>query len=205
MISNKIISLYHLLIKHDYDYFLYQEHIKELIAKGMKIGRNVTIEEQVIFDSGYPYLISIGDNCSIASRVKIIAHDDNIFKFTGGYARIGKVEIRDNCFIGQDSTILPGVTIGPNVMVAAGSLINKDIQSNSCVAGVPARFYGKLDEMVAKHKDAILRRKVFQYVDLRMSDIDDRMKAEVIKAVEDGICYVQGKAGENFKKITWNL
>jgi maltose O-acetyltransferase len=203
--AKKFIGAYHLLIKHDYGNYIYQKQIKELISRGLKIGENVTIEDSVMFDSGYPYLISIGNNSSIAARVRLLAHDDSIYKFTGGYARLGKIDIKDNCFIGQDCTILPGVTIGPNVMIAAGSLINKDIPPNSCVAGVPARFYAKLDEMLEKHKKEILQRRVFMYSDLRVGEIDKSLKKEVIEEVESGICYVKGKAGDAFKNITWNI
>jgi maltose O-acetyltransferase len=182
----------------------YRKHIELLISKGLKIGRNVWIEENVSFDAGYPYLISVGNNCSISARVRLLAHDDSTYKYTGGYARIGKIEIKDNCFIGQDTTILPGVTIGPNVMIAAGSLVNKNIAPNSCVAGVPARFYAKLDDLIEKHKKDIQERPIFMYSDLRVGDIEPRLVAKVTKAVEDGICYVEGKEGKNIKQMSWN-
>jgi acetyltransferase-like isoleucine patch superfamily enzyme len=45
-----------------------------------------------------------------------------------------------NAWIGAAATILPGVTIGENAIVAAGSVVTKDVTSNTCVAGVPAKF-----------------------------------------------------------------
>ena len=64
--------------------------------------------------------------------------------------RYGKIEIKDNCFIGANSTILPNVTIGPNSIVGAGSLVRSNIEPNSVYAGVPARRICSLDEYAEK-------------------------------------------------------
>lgn len=188
----------------DLEYIDYRHRIESLISRGMKIGKNVTIEDNSFFDRGYPYLISIGDNCSISKNVKIFCHDDTLYKFTGGYARIGRVDIKDNCFIGDRVIILPGVTIGPNVMIAAGSLVNKNIPPNSCIAGVPARTYAKFDEFIEKNKKAIKHSTIFHYKDLRGTrHLDDVLKAKVIAETKNGICYVKGKS-KNFSSLTWN-
>lgn len=185
------------------DYF-YVERIKNLVSKGLKIGRNVIIDESVVIDSGYPYLISIGDNCSITHGVRLIAHDDAIYNFTGGYARIGKIEIKENCFIAENAIILPGVTIGPNVLVAPGSVVNKDIPPNSCVAGVPARFYARFDEFIEKNTRLIKERPMFQYFDLRGNEPDELLKQKVKDSLDGGACFVKGKDGSKFNTVLWN-
>ena len=68
----------------------------------------------------------------------------------------------DNVFIGSNTTILNNVRIGPNVIIAAGSLINKDVPPNSIVGGVPARVIGNFDEYVAKRKNNIIPLKFHQ-------------------------------------------
>ena len=188
------------------DYYIYRTRIRTLIARGLVIGKNVTIAKNAVIDTGYPYLIRIGDNCSIAEHVRLFAHDAATFKFTGGHTRLGKIEIRDNCFIGDRSTILPGVTIGPNVLVAAGSMVNRDIPPNSCVAGVPARVYAKFDEYIERNKQRIKNGQVFEFSDLidRMDDLDEQTKATVWGAVQDGRhAYVRGYTGRN--PYTWNV
>lgn len=87
----------------------------------------------------YPQLISIGNNVWIASGVSLIPHDvihqmlnnidDNGYKFQ---ENIGCIDIKNNVFIGCNSTILPNVTIGPNTIVAAGTLVNKSIKGGIC-------------------------------------------------------------------------
>lgn len=81
----------------------YVENIKSLVKRGLKLGKNVTIETEVTFDQGYPHLISIGDNCGIGMGTRIHAHDDTPYKFTGGHARLGQVNILDNVLIGEGS------------------------------------------------------------------------------------------------------
>ena len=58
----------------------------------------------------------------------------------------------DNVFIGCNSTILGGVRIGPNALIAAGSVVTKDVLPNTVVAGNPAKEIGRFDEFVAKRK-----------------------------------------------------
>ncbi len=82
----------------------------------------------------YPKLISFGDNVWVASQVTFVPHDvihymlnirDKNYKFQ---EYLGCINIKDNVFIGTNSTILPNVTIGSNTIVAAGTLVNKSIQ-----------------------------------------------------------------------------
>ena len=87
-------------------------------------------------DTSHGYLIEIGDNVTI-SHAEIQAHDASTKKILG-YSKVGKVRIGNNVFVGTQAVILPGVTIGDCVMVAAGSVVNKDIPSNVLVAGSPA-------------------------------------------------------------------
>jgi hypothetical protein len=91
-------------------------------------------------------------------------------------------------------TILPGVTIGPNVLIAAGALINKDIGPNSCVAGVPGRFYSKFDDMLDRHRQGIKERPIFDH--LKLYHGGNRSEIERCRAsVQDGDAYVKGFRG----------
>ena len=58
---------------------------------------------------------------------------------------IGSIEIFDNCFIGANSTIMYNVKIGPNAIVAAGSVVTKDVPDNAVVVGNPAKVIKYLD------------------------------------------------------------
>jgi maltose O-acetyltransferase len=179
----------------------YRARINDLVARGLVLGKNVTIDNTAYVDSGYPYLIRIGDNCSIAGGARLLAHDATPFKFTGGHTRLGKIEIKDNCFVSERTIVLPGVTIGPNVLVAAGSVVNRDIPPNSCVAGVPARVYAKFDAFVERHKGQIAEGDVFEYADLH-PQVGESLKRKVREAVQEGDAYVKGFTGKY--PDTWN-
>lgn len=170
-------------------YYRYHMRIRDLVGRGLVLGKNVTIEYTAYIDDDFPYLVRIGDNCSISNHVRLLAHDATIFKFTNGHTRLGKVELKDNCFIGERSIILPGVTVGPNVLVAAGSVVNRDIPPNSCVAGIPARVYAKFDDLIGRHKKRTKERRVFEFSDLNM---DEQTKKSIWESVQDGDAYLRG-------------
>ena len=52
-----------------------------------------------------------------------------------------KIHIKKNAWIGAGATILPGVTIGENAVVAAGAVVSKDVPANTVVGGIPAKAY----------------------------------------------------------------
>ncbi|NLB37158.1 MAG: acyltransferase, partial [Clostridiales bacterium] len=97
------------------------------------------IMEGCIIDPGHCFLITLGDNVCLAPRVHLLAHDAST-KQTLGYTKIGLVNIGSGCFIGANSTVLPGVTIGKGSIVGANSLVSKDIPEGSVYAGNPAKF-----------------------------------------------------------------
>lgn len=105
----------------------------------------------------YPKLISFGNNVWVASQVTFVPHDVihymlNIRDKSNKFQEfMGCIDIKDNVFIGTNSTILPNVTIGSDTVIAAGSLVNKNI-SGGVYAGVPARYICSLDEFIEKRK-----------------------------------------------------
>jgi acetyltransferase-like isoleucine patch superfamily enzyme len=77
--------------------------------------------------------VQIGSHCAIYSVSTIDQKE-------------GEVMLKKNCRIGSHTVILPGVTIGENSIVGAGSLVNKDIPDNVVAMGVPARVIKKIEE-----------------------------------------------------------
>lgn len=106
----------------------------------------------------YPKLISMGDNVWIASQVSFVTHDvihrmlNNRNQTDEFQEHLGCIDIKDNVFIGSNTTILSNIAIGPDVIVAAGTLVNKSIREG-VYAGVPARYICSLDEFIEKRKN----------------------------------------------------
>jgi acetyltransferase-like isoleucine patch superfamily enzyme len=88
---------------------------------------------------GYPEYIHIGDNVRIASNVQIITRNHDL-KDISKYEERKDVYICDNCWIGANAIILPGVTLGEHTIVGAGSVVTKNFTNGFCViAGNPAK------------------------------------------------------------------
>lgn len=107
-------------------------------------GKNITIGKHVFFNSGCRFQdqggIAIGDGALIGHNVVLatLNHDlapDKRHDLLPAPIRIGK-----NVWIGANATILPGVTIGDNAVVAAGAVVSKDVPAQAVVGGVPARM-----------------------------------------------------------------
>jgi maltose O-acetyltransferase len=119
-------------------------------ANGFTSGINFQYNSGYPIDSNFPWLISVGDNVTLASNVRILAHDASTVK-AGVGTKIGIVRIGNNVFIGVDCIVLCNVRIGDNVVIGAGSVVTRDVPSNSVYAGNPARFICTFEEYVMKH------------------------------------------------------
>ncbi len=100
-----------------------------------------------------PAYVRLGDNVRLA-RCTIIGHDGSINMLQNAYGvrvdRVGKTDIRSNVFVGEQAILLPGITIGPDAMVAAGSVVTRDVAPGDIVAGSPAKTIGKVADYVAR-------------------------------------------------------
>lgn len=113
--------------KHEFIIEYFRRH-------GITIGNNCHIYSRI--GTPEPYLLTIGDNVTISTDVHFITHDNSICKVLPEFTDVfGKINIGDNCFIGANSIILPGVTLMPNTIVAAGSVVTKSFKGNVVVGG----------------------------------------------------------------------
>lgn len=124
---------------------------------GVSIGHDVKIASLNIGTFGTePWLISIGDHVEITGQVQFLTHDGSVWIFREREPNIelfGRIIIGNNVFIGFRTIFLPGVKIGDNVIIGAGSIVSKDIPSNSVAAGQPARVIKTIDEYYAGIND----------------------------------------------------
>ncbi|WP_249598477.1 acyltransferase [Peribacillus frigoritolerans] len=146
--------------------------IREARLRGVQVGEdcrffctNFSTEE---------YLIKIGNHVTIASGVHLVTHDGGAWVLRGidekyKYSNIiGKIEIGNNVFIGMNAIVLPGVKIGENSIIAAGSIVTKSVPANSIIGGNPARLICNLDDYINKNKESLIDTK--QYTQLEKKD-----------------------------------
>lgn len=107
-------------------------------GKHIKIGKNVFINHACSFlDMGG---ITIEDNVLIGPKVNLITENHPIQPSQRKSLILNSILIKRNAWIGAGATILPGVTIGENSIIAAGAVVNKNVPDNTIVGGIPAKI-----------------------------------------------------------------
>lgn len=165
-----------------------EKHIEQLVTNGLRIGNNVGILDGCFLDPGHCYLISIGDNCVFCPNVRLIAHDASTKRILG-YSKIGKIDIKENCFIGDSTIILPGVTIGPNSIVGAGSVVTKNVPADTIVASNPARAISSVKDYIDKIQSHSKNKKIFPR-EYFIDRLDDKKREEIIQSLKDSIGFI---------------
>ena len=128
------------------------------VREQANIGKNCTLSKDVYIDKA----VSIGDNCKIQNSVSIykgVTLEDSVFvgpnasfnndkvprAFNADW-KITPTKIKKGASIGTNATIICGIVIGEYAMVAAGSVVTKDILPYTLVVGNPAKEIAKIDE-----------------------------------------------------------
>jgi acetyltransferase-like isoleucine patch superfamily enzyme len=117
-----------------------------LVLGTVRVGTNSWIGPGTILD-GAAAALTIGDFCSISAGVHLYTHDTVLWALSGGVAgkRTGPVLIGDRCHVGAQAVVLPGISIGSMCVVAANSVVNRDVPDRTIVAGSPARAIGTVE------------------------------------------------------------
>jgi len=112
---------------------------------GIKIGHNVYIEDNVVFDGWFPEKITIKDGATLKRHSVIACHEGIPPAEVGekGQFRVGEVIIEENALIESGTGILPGVTIGKNAEVLPYTFIATDVKEGIQVVGIPSRKVGE--------------------------------------------------------------
>ena len=112
--------------------YIYRKFLK------MIIGQNTSFAYKVSPDLFYPELISVGNNSVIGYNTTILTHEILVNEY-----RYGRVDIGSHTLIGANVTILPGVKIGHNVMIKAGTIVSKDVPNDTIAFGNPMQIHNK--------------------------------------------------------------
>lgn len=160
-----------------------------LIKMGLKVGKNFNRQGGVIIDPAHCWLISIGDDVTLAARVYILAHDASTKQHLG-FTKVGNVTIGNKVFIGANSTILPNVSIGSNVIIGAGSVVSKDIPDNCVAVGNPAKVVSTIEDYIQKNKQLMKNSAVFDTGWTVNGHITEDKKKTMHEKLSDGMGYV---------------
>jgi len=129
-------------------------------------------------------LIRLGSNVRLATCA-VFGHDGSVNMLNHAFGlrldSVGKVDIRDNVYIGYGAIVLPDVTIGPNAIVSAGSVVRSDVAEGDVVAGVPARRVGRLDMSLAMLKAKNQKFPWRHLIEQRTKEFDPEMEPELTR------------------------
>jgi acetyltransferase-like isoleucine patch superfamily enzyme len=118
-------------------------------------GDWVSINTNVVITD--PQYVRMGENVHLTGCA-LFGHDGSVAMVNRAcgskFDHVGKIDLRDNTFVGHNAIIMPGVTIGPNVLVAAGAVVTKDVPPNTVVGGIPAKRICSFEE----HVDGLRKR-----------------------------------------------
>lgn len=155
-------------------------------SQGCKIGKNSEILLPLFGFGSEPWLVEIGNNVTVAPNVTFVTHDASTRLFRHRFAKMnqkfgnsfGCIQVLDNSFIGTNSIILPNIKIGPNAIVGAGSIVTKNVEANTIVAGNPAKVICSLEEYVQKKQTGLIPVEAQNRADLR-TELTKRFWKEV--------------------------
>lgn len=129
-----------------------KRYVSNLVSRGLKLGKNVYLNDGFFLDAPHCHLITIEDNVVFGPGVRLFAHDASSLKVIGK-TKINFVHLKANCFIGAGVTILPGVTVGENCIIATGSVVTSNVPEGEVWGGVAARKLMSVDEYKRKLLD----------------------------------------------------
>lgn len=135
-----------------------ERYISYLRKKGIRIGKGTVVfaPKQIQIDTTRPELVEIGEHVFLHSGTIIQTHDWASWCFVEKYNDFipshAKVKIGNNVWLGENVSILKGVTIGNNVIIGLGSIVTKSIPDNSVAVGCPARVVCTIEEYYEKRK-----------------------------------------------------
>ncbi len=128
---------------------------------GMKIGGGCNICCNIMTTE--PYLVRLGENVTISGNVTFVTHDNSISKLSSDYVNLfGYITVGNNCFLGQNSTIMYGCTLANNIIVASGSVVcNSFMEENIIIGGNPAKKIGTWKDLKSKGYLSMKRNEAF--------------------------------------------
>ena len=162
-----------------------EQDVGELVRDGLRLGRDVYIARGLYLDAGFAWLIAIGDETTLGPYVTVLTHDATP-KLRTGHSVIAPVRIGARVFIGANATILPGVTVGDDAIVGAGSVVRRDVAAGTIVFGNPAEEHGTTARHTERHQAQLAGRP--RYAETALAGPEARARA--LSELEDGPGYL---------------
>jgi acetyltransferase-like isoleucine patch superfamily enzyme len=146
------------------------------------MGEHCSIQRNVVISD--PAYVRMGSNVRL-SGCTLFGHDGSVNMLNRAYGlkldSVGKIDIQDNVYVGHGAIVLPGVTIGMNSIVAAGAVVNRDVEAFSVYGGVPARRLCGIGEMLDRIADKNVDYPWAPLIEQRDSAFDPAIEPELVR------------------------
>lgn len=120
-------------------------------CRGVHIGKNVYLGMFCFLDNLHPEYIYIEDNASVNAGTMILTHFNPMKRYASIFqAQMSPVLIKEGAIVAVRSTIMPGVCIGKNAVVSAGSVVEKSVPDFTMVKGVPAKRVLEFEQLMSE-------------------------------------------------------
>lgn len=181
-----------------------ERYISFLRKKGVQVGEGTIVfnSKDIQIDYSRPELLKIGSNVFLHKGTTILTHDWASFCFVNKYNEFipshGKVIIGNNVWLGENVTILKGVSIGDNVIIGYGSIVTKSIPANSVAVGAPAKVICTIDEYFEKRKTEYLK----ECVDFAQCIKATGREPQIEDFYDDYVLFVDGSNYKDYPYLT---
>jgi acetyltransferase-like isoleucine patch superfamily enzyme len=131
-----------------------------------------------------PKYVRIGNNVCL-SACSVVGHDGAVAVFSSASGKIldkvGKIDIGNNVFVGIGAILLPNITIGDNTIIAAGSIVSKDVAPGTIVGGIPAKVIGNTADYVNKIEEQTKAYPWYDMLKKRETIFDDNIEKDLFQ------------------------
>ena len=166
-----------------------EERINHLRSLGMIIGEGCYIAPDAEIEEPWATHVTLGDEVTLARAARFISHDASMWQSLGA-TRVGVIEVGSRSFIGAYSIVMPNVRIGADTIIAAGSVVTRDIPGGVVAAGNPARVLKTTAELQERTKAKLAQTPCFGEEYRLKCGGTVAMRKSMLKATFTGECFI---------------
>ena len=166
-----------------------QDRIRELRLLGMVIGEDCHLASDVEVEEPWASHITFGNEVTVARGGRFISHDASMWRSVGA-TRVGVIEVGSRSFIGAFSIVMPNVRIGEGTIIAAGSVVTRDIPAGVVAVGNPARVIKRTSALQEKTKAKLTHTPCFGEEYRMKCGGTVAMRKSMLKAAPNGESYI---------------